>query len=137
MTPCGKPFCTCCETAYVAGFVDGLSTGLVAGYDQGHRDGYVAGYLDAEANIPPLPGYQPTVEVLRMLEDTPKRLDCGCYGNCVCDLLHRQPLPTVRVSCYISPQSLLPKSLDALLGNLPCGCRSVCTCYLPKWEPEE
>ena len=111
MGRCGKPFCTCCETAYVEGFCDGYKTG----FTRGHKAGYVSGYLDGHTGMPPLPEYEPIIRPL-LQEPITRRLSCGCLGTCVC-YLSKPSLPVFE-----------PKPLPSL--RLACGCYGTCTCYL-------
>ena len=114
MGRCGKPFCTCCETAYADGFCDGYKTGFSTGFTRGHKAGYVGGYLDGYTGTPPLPEYEPIIRPL-LQEPVSRRLSCGCYGTCVC-YLSKPSLPTFE-----------PKPLPSL--RLACGCYGTCTCF--------
>lgn len=134
MGRCGKPFCTCCETAYADGFCDGYKNGFSAGYTRGHRAGYVHGYLDGATDTPPLPIYEPLIKSL--LPD-PLRLSCGCYGTCTCPRLLatiEPPLLTVRLGCGCygtclghHKRAITPPVTPV---RLRCGCYYACTCKI-------
>ena len=112
---CGKPFCTCCETAYAEGLADGFKSGFEIGYKRGVRSGYISGYLDGYHRLEPPPAYKKEIASLITSYEPPMlarriRLSCGCYGTCTCLL----PIPSLSYS------SLYPKR--------KCTCIGVCYC---------
>ncbi len=117
---CGKPFCTCCETSYVAGLADGFKSGFDLGFRRGHRSGYVSGYLDRHNGYEPLPAYKADIERALPVYEPPKlpdplKLACGCYSTCTCKPLLPNPISTYR-----------PPEPPVL--RLACGCFGTCTC---------
>ena len=117
---CGKPFCTCCETSYVAGLADGFKSGFETGYKLGHRNGYVTGYLDRHNNLEPLPQYKASVQSLMPVYEPPKlpelnKLSCGCLITCTCKPLLAE-----------TSNNQLPDIPS--LNRLSCGCYGTFSC---------
>ncbi len=157
MGNCGKLYCTCCESAYKAGFTDGLYTGASIGYKVGYlngfSDGYVGGYLDGFEKKEPLLSFKSRINSLLedrkpLLMKDPLELSCGCYMTCSCkpDLKPFFPkiepitpsyLRTLPCGC-IGTCICLPK-IDTMLNpvirtstyRLTCGCFGTCTCFHP------
>jgi hypothetical protein len=105
MRRCDNPFCTCCESAYVEGYLDGHTRAL------------------------PLPKYEP---IIRPLLPNPRQLACGCYGRCRClKPLTKFELPPLELKvrqlacgCY---------GACKCHKRLPCGCYGTCKCSRSPW----
>jgi hypothetical protein len=90
---CGKPFCTCCQRAYL----DGLNDGFALGFRRGYNAGYISGYVDAARHLAPPAAYVRAINNALDQQRDPKRMDaaayllptprprkCTCFGVCTC-----------------------------------------------------